>query len=212
MRFPGRTYCQLLALAALGGCALGPDKSQGPTTAAGQVVEMSTSKPLPNAQVQVWVFRGGSVGGSGGGFAALGAPHPADAQGRFAFGFDAEEGGSYRLRAFRDPGYLTNWGYDVGVSNGQENNDLRVPVQAPAWLRFVIVDEIPKNRIWLNVGGYGQGFTLPYPRDMVIIRPMASDIASKVIWTITDEKGKDTQYSKDILVPPLDTLTVRIPF
>ncbi|AMJ66390.1 hypothetical protein [Hymenobacter sp. PAMC 26628] len=199
--------------ALLGGCALGPDKSQGPTTAAGQVVEMGTNKPLPNAQVQVWAFRGGGVGGSGGGFAALGAPHLADAQGRFAFGFDAEEGGSYRLRAFRDPGYLTNWGYDVGVSNGQENNDLRVPVQAPAWVRIQLVDEPPKNRISIYISGYeGNGERISHPRDTALIRPCIAGLTKSINWFITNDKGLETSAHQDVDLKALDTLTVRIPF
>lgn len=213
MHFLRYTPAWLFTLAALGSCSkLGPDESQGMTVVAGQVVDGSNGQPLANAQVGVWGFySSGSLGG-GGGYSALGAPHLADAQGRFSFQFEAAKGTAYTLRAFRAPGYVTNWGTDVNVNNGQANNNLRVPVQAPAWLRFVIVDEPPKSRVWLDVYGYGQGFRLNHPRDTVLVRPMDSNLASKVIWIIKDERGVDTQYSKDILVSSLDTLTVRIPF
>ncbi len=63
------------------------------------------------------------------------------------------------------------------------------------------------------ISGYGGGGDqLYYPRDTTLIRPCAPNFARQIIWTITDEKGINTQYSKAVNTNPLDTMTVRIPF
>lgn len=86
-----------------------------------------------------------------------------------------------------------------------------------AWVRYLIVDELPKppNSIHsLYISGHGSGLAIDIynPRDTVIIERVASAYAYKTIWIIRDKQGKGTRYDKDTLVPPLDTLTIRIPF
>ncbi len=201
-------------LLALNGC----QKESGPTAVVGQVVEFSTGQPVPNAQVRLTKYGGGSsgsIGGAGsGGFSAQGAPYLADAQGHFEFTFNAESHGSYALRASKGPYYQEASDREVILSNGRPNRDLHVPVYASAWARYVLVNELPKKSLPYSVyvGGYGQGFRLYHPRDTTIVYPVASGFAYKVIWIVTDAQGQDTNYEKDVLVPPLDTLTVRLPF
>ena len=214
-RVGGRWVCGVAgAVWLLSGC----QKESGPTQVAGQVVESYSGQPVPNAQVQLTKYSGGglgSIGGAGGGgFSAQGAPYLTDAQGRFAFTFNAEAAGSYSLRASRLP-YYQNAPPELTLSNGRANNDLRVPVYASAWARYVLVDELPKrpgSTYSVYVGGYGPGFRLYHPRDTAIVYPVSANYAYRVIWIVTDEHGQDTRYEKAVLIPPLDTVTVRLPF
>lgn len=197
----------------------GCEKESGPTKVSGQVIEVSTGRPVPNAQVQL---RASSPNGriniaGGGGPNAQGAPHTADAQGNFAFTFEAKKNINYSLLAFRAPYYWGIPGREVDIEGGRANNDVRIPVSAFAWVRYLIVNELPKppNSIYdLYITGHasGLGISIYQPRDTVIIERVASAYTYKIIWRIRDNQGKETRYDKDILVPPLDTLTLRIPF
>ena len=197
-----------LLLALLGSCA----KDSGSTLVEGQVVDSQSGQPVGNATVQVEQSgRGGGFGG--GGFAPLGPSYPTDATGHFSFRFEAAGKTTYIVRASSALGHFTDWTTAPKLQAGRKNQDVRISVLAPAWVRLQLVDEPPKSRILINISGYeGSGTQLYYPHDTTLIRPMLAGFARKIIWVITNDQGNDSQYSQDVQPAALDTLTVRISF
>ena len=122
----------------------GCEKESGPTKVSGQVVEFYTGKPVPYGQVQLVASNpNGRINLTGsGGPNAQGDPHVADAQGRFAFTFAAKRNVNYGLNARLAPYHYGNT--EVTIDGGRANNGLRVPVRAFAWVRYVVVNELPK--------------------------------------------------------------------
>ncbi|WP_187311454.1 hypothetical protein [Hymenobacter sp. BT188] len=109
-------------------------------------------------------------------------------------------------------GYVTDWGLAPSLTAGRKNEDLVIPMYAPAWVRLVLVDEPPKSRVTLNVQGYNGQDKWPYPaRDTVLIRPILADLTNSVTWLIY-EPGQDRKVTYPFQVASLDTVTIRIPF
>ena len=213
-----RTFGWGLGCALLGIAVSGCDKESGPTKVSGQVVERYTGKPVPHGQVQLMASnpngRPINIMG-GGGPNATGDPHVADAQGRFTFTFEAKRKSNYGLRGGLDPYY---YGYtEVSIDGGRANNELRVLVYAVAWVRYVVVNELPKpsktvHTLYITGHESGLGISLYQPRDTVIIKRVTGGTTTSTTWVVTDWQGQRTRYDKNTLVPPLDTLDVRIPF
>ena len=184
----------------------GQDPTTGTTRVAGQVVERQGHRPVGNGTVQVW------LAGNGGGYGPVGAPQPCDAQGRFSFAFDATNDTGYLLKAKAPPGYLTDWADAPELTAGRKNTGLTVSVLAPAWVRFVLVDELPKSRINIHIQGYNSsGETLQYPRDTILTRPLLANFRTGLLWVINDQ-GVEKASTVFVQPAPLDTVTVRIPF
>ncbi|OWP63653.1 hypothetical protein CDA63_07625 [Hymenobacter amundsenii] len=195
----------------LSGCT-----KQGPTLVSGLVVDKDTDQPVPNAEVQVHAFSGGGSSGGGGYGPALGGPYRADADGKFAFTFEADRGKTYRLDAY---GPLGHFSVDQGVevANGRTNRNLRIPVQAPGWVRVRIIDEPPTiSEGVLIIGGIGpKGYTFRLPLQQVetFVIATGANIPSRLSWTVTlYEEKTTTDYHQNITIPSLDTVTVTIRF
>ena len=183
------------------------DPTTGTTAVAGQVVESQSQKPVGQGTVQVY------LAGYGGGYSPTGAPHPCDANGRFAFEFEGQSKESYILLAQAPPGYFTDWAAAPYLTPGRKNQNLVVPVLAPAWVRLVLVDEPPKSRISIYLSGYdGNGDRINNLRDTTLVRPCTVGLTKQIYWAITNEKGEDARYRQDVKFAPLDTVTVRIAF
>ena len=195
------------------GCA-DPD-GEGPTTVSGQVVSETTRQPVPRPpQVQLWQ-RAQSTGSLTGGvaYAPLGSPHATDAQGRFAFSFEAEARREYVLRAADALGYYTDWARAPRLTGGQGNAAVVLPVVAPAWIRLDLVDELPRNRVWMFFSGFGGGgLQLPYPRDTSVVFPYLAGQENFIYWRITNAQGQETTGQRTFIQAPLDTQRVRIAF
>ena len=194
----------LVLLALLGSCR--QDPTTGTTTVSGQVVDQARRQPVPNAHVQVY------HASSGGGYAPVGSPYPADAQGRFSFQFDATNQTGYILLADAPPGYFTPFYAGPSLTAGRRNDNLLIAMLAPAWVKLQLVDEPPKSRAVINLWGYeGNGDVLYYPRDTTLIRPVLGGYTGNIMWEINNT-GIFVQHSQSVQVPALDTVMVRIPF
>ncbi|MBU6119581.1 hypothetical protein [Hymenobacter siberiensis] len=197
----------------LGGCA--DHDGEGPATVSGQVVSETTRQPVPRPpQVQLWQ-RAQSAGSLTGGaaYAPLGAPHATDAQGRFAFSFEAEARREYVLRAAGGLGYYTDWARAPALRGGQQNTGVQVPAAAPAWIRLDLVDELPRNRVWMFFSGFGGGgLQLPFPRDTSVVFPYLAGQENFIYWRITNAQGQETTGQRTFTQAPLDTQRVRIAF
>ncbi|MBT2559493.1 hypothetical protein J7E24_17030 [Hymenobacter sp. ISL-91] len=203
-------HCKFLSISAallvLSSCA----KDSGPTLVAGQVVDQVTGQPVAGTTVQVEQRKRGS---SGGGYSAIGPVYPTDGQGRFSFRFEAESEPNYIVRASSALGYFTDWSRAPDLKPGRKNEQVRVPVLAPAWVRIQLVDEPPKSRIQLSITGYsGSGEQLRYTRDTTFIRTISAQYTKVISWGIINEQGIITQSRQNINAASLDTVNVRIVF
>ncbi len=190
-------------LALLSGCK----KDSGSTLVAGQVVDSLTGQPVVGTSVQV------EQAGTGGGFTAVGPSYPTDAQGRFSFRFEADAQPTYIVRAGSPLGHFTDRTRAPTLKAGRKNEQVRVPVLAPAWVRLQLVDEPPKSRIQLYIAGYsGSSEKFSYPRDTTFIRTISAQYTKVISWGIIDEQGVTTQSYQNINAAALDTVTVRIVF
>ena len=170
---------------------------------------------MPRAEVQVHAFSVGR-GGAGGGYGpALGGPYLADATGRFSFSFEARKNTTYRLDAY---GPLGHFSIDDGVEvkSGQSNRNLRLPVQAPGWVRIKLIDEPPRaNEGRVGVGGFQDSYSagLPLSRDTIFYRYFSAHTPGRVSWIIEDHtKGTKIEGAKDLTISSLDTATVEVRF
>lgn len=190
----------------LSGCS-NTDPTTGTTLVTGQVVVQQSQQPVGNGTVQV------HMAGKGGGYTPVGDPQPCDAQGRFSFHFDAKQERGHLLMAQAPPGYITEWTSAPELTAGRKNQNLIVPVLAPAWVKLVLVDEPPKSQITLSVSGYEGNSTYFNPAyETELIKPCLAGLTKRIVWAIIDEKGVQSQFRQDIALAPLDTLTIRIPF
>jgi 5-hydroxyisourate hydrolase-like protein (transthyretin family) len=196
-------YCLLLALA----CAsCTKDPTTGTTTVEGQVVEDQSRQPVPGATVQLYHKQNG-------GYQAVGNRIPTNAQGRYAFSFEATSTTGYFLTAIAAPGYFTPEQNAPYLTAGRANTGVTIALLAPAWVRLQLVDEPPKNRVSMFISGYeGNGDRLYYPRDTVLVRPLIAGFSGRINWVVTNEQGNDNQYFQTIQVGALDTAKVRIAF
>ncbi|MDO7875451.1 hypothetical protein Q5H93_11975 [Hymenobacter sp. ASUV-10] len=189
-------------------------EESGLTRVRGQVVLADSNTPVPTPPpVQVWAQATGGMIGSA--YAPVGAPHATDEQGKFDFSFPAEGGQQYVLRAAEGRlGYYTDWNLARALRKGEEN-EVRLPVYAPAWIRLDLVDEPPRSRVWMFFSGFGGGgLTVPYPRDTTLIFPYLTGPGKEsfIFWAIKDTLGRETEYRRTFIQPPLDTQRVRIAF
>ena len=194
----------LLALVGLASCE--PDPTTGTTTVAGQVVESVSRQPVAGATVQVYQEA------KGGGYVQAAAPVQADGQGNYSLSFEATSTSGYAVFAQAAPGYYTPAYLAPSVTAGRANQNIVIPMRAPAWVRLQLVDELPKSRVVVSVSGYeGSGDVLYYPRDTTLIRPVVAGSKYALLWYI-NEGGVLHYTNASIQVPALDTVTVRIPF
>ena len=208
------TFRWVAAALLLSGCA--DHEGEGPTTVSGQVVESTNRQPVPRPpQVQLWQ-RAQSTGSLTGGaaYAPVGSPQPTDGQGRFTFTFEAKARQEYVLRAAdAGLGYYTDWALAPALRGGAKNTGLQLPVAAPAWIRLDLVDELPRDRVWMFFSGFGGGgLELPYPHDTSVVFRYLAGQENFIYWRITSEKGHETTGQRLFTQPPLDTQRVRIAF
>jgi hypothetical protein len=183
------------------------DPTTGITQVEGTVTNNSNGQAVGGSAVQIY------HASTGGGYVPVGTSYPTDAQGRFSFQFEADSKSGYLVRATAPLGYSTDWAVAPSLTAGRKNSGLVIPMMAPAWVRLKLVDVAPKNRVSIHISGYsGPGDQLNYPRDTTLIRPMWAGYAGKIIWVIRDVTNTPTQYSQDVKLAPLDTLTIPIAF
>jgi len=118
-------------------------KSSGPSSVSGQVVDNTTGKGVPYAQVFV-------VGASTGTIGALGNQQngsaTADANGNYSINFDASGGNYYSVTA-QSPFYFQSQAIsDVGINAGK-NSNVKIPLVPEGWVRINLVNVPPLDTI-----------------------------------------------------------------
>lgn len=184
------------------------DPTIGTTSVSGQVVVYQTSKGVPNASVQVY------HASSGGGYIPVGSPYPADANGNFAFSFEARYASDYLLLANAPPGYITDWVLAPELKAGRKNENIMILTYAPAWVKIRLANDSGRKRQYISITGYsGSGEMIRYPRDTVFVRPILSGFRTAIAWGIQDkETSAYSEGSQYVQPSSLDTVAVRIPF
>jgi len=121
-----------LGLAAFTACT----KSSGPSSVSGQVVDNTTGKGVPYAQVYV-------VGASSGTIGALGNQQSgtatADANGNYSINFDASSGNYYSVTAQSQFYFQSQAISDVSINAGK-NSNIKIPMVPEGFVRFKLVN------------------------------------------------------------------------
>ncbi|MCB2378520.1 carboxypeptidase-like regulatory domain-containing protein [Hymenobacter sp. BT635] len=200
----------LFWLVLLSGCTL-PFFPAKLLRVSGRVVDRHTGQALGGATVQAYAQRGSGLGA--GGYAAVAEPHTADAEGNFSFAFLPDPAASYLLLATAPPGYYTIWGEAPTVRRRQPAANLRLPVQAPAYLRIRLLDEPPRSRVWLTVSGYaGPADEFAAPASQTYVRRIDAREPRYIAWSVRDTTGRRTDGAQQVRVTALDTLSITIRF
>ncbi|RZJ58317.1 MAG: hypothetical protein EOO55_01090 [Hymenobacter sp.] len=201
------SFLFLLLFVVLAGC----EHYEGPTSVSGQVVDRFTGQPVPRATVQV----GGIASGLGAGGTSQGNTYPTDAQGHFAFSFEASAQQNYTLFASTPSGYTSDYGDCPLLKAGHTNDGLLVKTAAPAWVKINCIDDLPLNKIGLYTDGYRTGAGENQnigPGNFSFIRPMLSNTTGSIYWEILDAQAQVTKSRQPLTVANFDTAIVTIHF
>ncbi|WP_149867321.1 hypothetical protein [Solirubrum puertoriconensis] len=140
---------------------------EGQTSAEGVVVDSVTGQAVGPAQVRLYTR---AKRGTSAVLTAADRWRDTDAHGRFAFSFEAKSEYEYVVRA-TSPRGESNYLTPPQLKGGRKNKGLRVPVDAPAWVRIHLRDEPPRtDAVNIVVGGFQQSFIIRPPKDTVIFR------------------------------------------
>ncbi|GAB2958018.1 hypothetical protein GCM10027048_26050 [Hymenobacter coalescens] len=190
--------------ALLAGCSYVVDP-KGETRVEGRAVVEATGQPVPFPELRLVRAGRGAVGGS-----RLPDVFHGDAQGRFSFRFQGEEGQRYDLQATAPPGYLAL--VQPEVRGGRRNRDLRPSCVAPAWVRIRLLDEPPRTLAMVNVTGYlGQDYPIRYPRDTTYVRQILPKDPN-VFFAFITTNGISTTQQQALFPSIMDTVSVTFRF
>ncbi|MBX0291162.1 hypothetical protein K3G63_11960 [Hymenobacter sp. HSC-4F20] len=207
-------FSRFCLAAAIGALLSSCQKDEGPTLVDGQVIEMRTERPVPYAWVEVYAQSGSGLHS---GYSASTAPRQADATGRFHFQFEAEAGTSYVLKAYSDAGHGSHWGEEPYLKKGRKNQNLRLGVAAPAWLKIRVEqkagrvpDAIYAWGPWRDQGYISSLDLRPKDYGAVTYHVMDSTIPESGLVVHWDANfgGKVVRHEKAFSVQPLDTTEV----
>jgi len=119
-------------------------KSSGPSSVSGQVVDNTTGKGVPYAQVFV-------VGASGGTIGALGNQQSgtatADANGNFSISFNWAGGNNYSVTAQSQFYFQSQAISDVSINAGK-NSNIKIPMVPKGFVRFYLVNSHPLDTVF----------------------------------------------------------------
>ncbi|GAA4391581.1 hypothetical protein [Hymenobacter koreensis] len=204
-------YYLIIAWLALAGC----EKREGSTLVEGRVVDKHTGQGVAHASVQVLAQRGSGLAG---GYAPLGDPHPADAQGRFAFRFEAEAHSNYKLAGYVPQRYEASLQDSPGLRRGGRNKDLRLPALPYAWVRVRLTNRPPRQAADVFVAPFLQDARgsnaidlSRQVRDTTILRMYYAHFEHMLSWQIIIN-GQVVTNQRRVRYPASDTTEVEIPF
>ena len=186
-------------------------KNSGPTTVEGQVVDMYSKKPIPNAVV----FLATSSGPTGLGYSTSEVTK-ANASGNFSFTFEASESALYELLAGIDDLYWPKSNDGVNIQKGRKNHGLTLECQPVGWVKVNLVNTVPRDSVYIiNILGFfkPRSLDLPYVyRDTSIIGLCLEGGEEKYFgYWITPMSGDTVfKYLPKIFLAPLDTTEITI--
>lgn len=194
--------------AGLAGCSL--FDYEGRTVVQGQVVDSRTGQAVGPAQVQVMQNKRGGFSSA---YTAAGDWLDTDAQGRFDFTFDADDAQNYILMA-RSARGNSQYAGAPELKGGRKNKGVRVPVDAPAWLRVHLLDVPPHtDALAIRVGGFIGNVTLRTEdaQDTAFVRPVTPDFPNVVVWRLDGGRTADqSEHRISYTVAPLDTALIEV--
>ena len=197
-----------LLCAGLTGCSL--FDYEGQTVVEGQVVDSRTGQAVGPAQVQVMHNKRGGFSSA---YSSTGEWLDTDAQGHFAFSFDADDEQNYILMARSTRGNSQYIGAPE-LKGGRKNKDVQVKVDSPAWLRVHLRDVPPRtDAINIGVGGFFDSVTLrpEDAQDTAFVRQVLPDFPNVVVWQLGGGRTADqSEHRISYTVAPLDTAVIEV--
>jgi hypothetical protein len=143
-----RNYLVLLALLMLFACNR---KEEEFTLADGVVTDAATGKPIPFATVEVRSEQGAfCLWCPEDRYKTIVFEKQADQNGRFSFGFAANENLRYAISARTDR-YYSLKNANVYITKNKANKNLTVSLYSYAWLKLVVKNEFPTDTADINI-------------------------------------------------------------
>ncbi|MET4105021.1 hypothetical protein [Hymenobacter sp. UYP22] len=182
----------------------------GHTTAEGVVVDSVTGEPIGQAQVCLFSNKRSS---SSSAFNKVGDCHDTDAQGKYSFSFEADEDLEYILRADSKSGY-TDFVTAPKLKGGRKNKDIRVPINALAWVAVHLLDVPPRaTALNVTVWGFYEPVMIRPPLDTVFYREVPVGDSNIVTWQLNGSvtvPNLNTEHRIPFTVKGLDTARIEI--
>lgn len=182
---------------------------EGRTVIEGQVVDSHTEQAVGPAEVRLHASSGSSSA-----YSPVDEWRATDAQGHFSFSFDADGDQRYILMA-SSPRGASAYATSPTIKGGRKNKGVRVPVQAPAWVRLHLRDLPPRSDAAnISVGGaLDKSFTIAPPLDTVLVQLSWPYTANTIVWQLRGGRTNDNdEHRIPFTVAGMDTVTVDITY
>ncbi len=180
-------------------------ETSGPSSINGQVIDKTTGRGVPYAQVFVIGSSSGSLGG------ALGNQQngytTADGNGNYSINFNWANGNYYNVTATA-PLYYQGLAVSTISINEGKNNNVTIPIVPQGFVRFHIVPTYQCS----DIGLYGMvsGFyDIYYPKDAYVVDMGYGNIKNVVMHKIYYADSLKIYYDT-IFVPEFDTINYTI--
>jgi len=183
-------------------------KSSGPSSVNGQVIDKTTGKGVPYAQVYVIGASGGTIGGLGN---QQSGSATADANGNFSISFNWAGGNNYSVTAQVPLYFQSQTVSTVSLTEGK-NNNVKIPMVPEGFVRFNLVNAAPLDTIdEISVGDLNntKNFS-PLYKDTFFIAYGFGNTLTHFSYTIIDNHGVYHQYIDTVFLKALDTVNFTI--
>ena len=181
---------------------------EGRTVIEGQVVDSHTEQAVGPAEVRLHASSGSSSA-----YSPVDEWRATDAQGHFSFSFDADGDQRYILMA-SSPRGASAYATSPTIKGGRKNKGVRVPVQAPAWVRLHLRDLPPRSDA-ANVAVWGNiqpSIRIRPPLDSVFVFFTPSNSPGGIVWQLNGSTTDNSEHRIPFTVAGMDTVTVDITY
>ncbi|MGZ5242414.1 MAG: hypothetical protein ACXWD4_00705 [Bacteroidia bacterium] len=195
---------KFLALLIVAGFILSCKKYSGPTTAQGQVVDETTGKGIPNAEV--WLMRDK-------GSSAMARTHMetqnTDENGNFSFTIETESDYSYFLDASAEHYYTdAEGGY---ITAGEKNENMKVKIKPKGYIKFIVTNDSFKVRREVSIFGHFNSDIHISSNDTIVFRDVLGNNKIPIVICFRDSGLASYQHTS-VYVPALDTVEYTIKY
>ena len=182
---------------------------EGTTRAKGQVVDLWSGEPIPDAWVELMAQKNGSWYGAG-----VIDSFTTDEEGKFDFTFEAERGIDYSVRGSYDELYNNYSHFEVDLKDGWSNKNLKLELHPWAWIKINYINVPPIDTVYSlscnSFHNYVPGIDWVY-KDTFQFGYTLSNIENRLVIFIRRTYFTE-RIIKEVYLTPLDTVEITIEY